>query len=73
MDRDKKYLQQMRQAQIREYFFGTPANALSPHTQQVEFDELIIYRIKDGMIFPRRAGEADVLRFGHAGLFPSWW
>ena len=54
VDRDKKYLQEMRQAQIREYFFGTAANALSPHTQLVDFTDTTIYRIRDGTVLPQR-------------------
>ena len=53
VDRDRKYLQAMRQAQIREYFFGTSANPLSPHTQLTDFHETTIYKVKDGANFPR--------------------
>ena len=73
VDRDKKYLQQMRQAQIKEYFFGMAANALSPHAQLIDFGDVTIYRFKDGRISPQRADEADISRLGHAGLLPSWW
>ncbi|MCJ1304751.1 Cleavage polyadenylation factor subunit clp1 [Hypocenomyce scalaris] len=44
VDRDEAYLKQFRQAQIREYFFGDPKITLSPHTQQVDFNQVIIYR-----------------------------
>ena len=44
VDRDSQYLQQLRQSQIREYFFGNAKNTLSPHSQFVNFDEVSIYR-----------------------------
>ena len=49
VDRDEKYLQQFRQAQIREYFFGTAKNTLSPHTQQIDFSQIKIYKLAEGM------------------------
>lgn len=47
VDRDNGYRQQFRQAQIREYFFGNANNTLSPHTQQVDFSQLSIYKLAD--------------------------
>ncbi|MCJ1382280.1 Cleavage polyadenylation factor subunit clp1 [Xylographa soralifera] len=47
VDRDSDYLQQFRQAQIREYFFGDARNPLSPHTQQIDFSDLSIYRVAE--------------------------
>ncbi|MCJ1409361.1 Cleavage polyadenylation factor subunit clp1 [Ptychographa xylographoides] len=47
VDRDSEYLQQFRQAQIREYFFGDTKNPLSPHTQQMDFSEVAIYRFAE--------------------------
>ncbi|MCJ1312243.1 Cleavage polyadenylation factor subunit clp1 [Agyrium rufum] len=44
VDRDKQYLQQMRLNQIREYFFGDVKNNLSPHTTQLDFSEVAIFR-----------------------------
>lgn len=38
-------MQQLRQAQIRSYFFGTPKNTLSPHTTTVEYGALHIYKV----------------------------
>jgi polyribonucleotide 5'-hydroxyl-kinase len=46
-DRDDTYLQQMRQAQIREYFFGDKRRTLSPHTQTVDFNSITIYKIRE--------------------------
>ena len=47
VDRDGEYMQQFRQAQIREYFFGDVRNPLSPHTQQLDFSEVVIYRFAE--------------------------
>lgn len=46
-DRDETYLQQTRQAQIREYFFGDKRRTLSPHTQTVDFSSITIYKIRE--------------------------
>jgi len=47
VDRDEGYLQQYRQAQIREYFFGDAKSTLSPHTQQVDFDQMSVYKLAE--------------------------
>ena len=44
VDRDLNYLQQVREAQIKEYFFGDDRNTLSPHSQQLDFSDVTIYR-----------------------------
>ena len=49
VDRDESYLQQLRQAQIREYFFGDAKNTLSPHTLQIDFTQFAIYKLAEGM------------------------
>lgn len=49
VDRDDTFMQQMREATIKEYFFGDAKRTLSPHTQLVNFDELSIYKVKEGM------------------------
>jgi polyribonucleotide 5'-hydroxyl-kinase len=49
VDRDEEYLRQYRQAQVREYFFGDSKSTLSPHTQQVDFNQLSIYKIAECM------------------------
>jgi len=52
VDRDGEYMQQFRQAQIREYFFGDVRNPLSPHTQQIDFSEVVIYRFAERTYLP---------------------
>lgn len=47
VDRDESYLKQYRQAQIREYFFGDSKITLSPHTQQVDFNQVTIYKLAE--------------------------
>ncbi|KAI9801747.1 MAG: Cleavage polyadenylation factor subunit clp1 [Sarcosagium campestre] len=51
VDRDESYMRQVRQAQIREYFFGDAKSALSPHTQQVDFDQMVVYKIHEETAF----------------------
>jgi polyribonucleotide 5'-hydroxyl-kinase len=48
VDRDDTFMQQMQEAGIREYFFGDTKRTLSPHTQQVNFDDATIYKIREG-------------------------
>lgn len=47
VDPDDAYLEQFRQAQIREYFFGDANSTLSPHTQQIDFSGVTIYKLAD--------------------------
>ena len=47
VDRDDDFRRQQKQAQIREYFFGDRKNTLSPHTQQIDFGQLNIYKLVD--------------------------
>lgn len=47
VDRDEAYLDQFRQAQIRRYFFGDAKNNLSPHTQQIDFSSVTIYKLTE--------------------------
>lgn len=48
VDRDEAYLKQVRQVQIREYFFGDAKRTLSPHTQTIDFGQITIYKIHQG-------------------------
>lgn len=45
--RDESFREQLCEALIKEYFFGTVGHTLSPATQQVDFDSLTIYRLGD--------------------------
>ena len=49
MDRDDAFMQQSREAAIREYFFGDLKRVLSPHNQFVNFDEVTVFKIGDGV------------------------
>ncbi|OAA43955.1 mRNA cleavage and polyadenylation factor IA/II complex [Beauveria brongniartii RCEF 3172] len=53
VDRDDSFTEHTREAVIKEYFFGDARRTLSPQIQQVDFDSLVIYRLR--------------LRNGHAG------
>ena len=50
VDRDDDFMQQSREASIKEYFFGDIKRTLSPHTQQIGFEDVTIYKIRDGML-----------------------
>ncbi|KAI9848023.1 MAG: Cleavage polyadenylation factor subunit clp1 [Sclerophora amabilis] len=51
VDRDDSYLQQARHTQMKEYFFGDPKRQLSPYSQQVDFNQLTIYKIHESTAF----------------------
>jgi polyribonucleotide 5'-hydroxyl-kinase len=53
VDRDDEFMQQSREASIKEYFFGDPKRTLSPHTQQISFDDATIFRIREGSLNQR--------------------
>jgi len=46
VERDTVYMKQLRTQQIRQYFFGTAKESLSPHSHSVTFGELNVYRAK---------------------------
>ncbi len=48
---DREALQNSLEASIKEYFFGDKKRTLSPHTQQVDFDTLTIYKSPDRELF----------------------
>ena len=53
VERDEGFMQPAREAVIKEYFFGDPRRTLSPFTQLVDFDSLLIYHIvEDCMPLP---------------------
>ena len=47
VDRDEAYMRQMREKQIRQYFFGDVRQALSPYTSTVGYDEVQIWRLHE--------------------------
>jgi polyribonucleotide 5'-hydroxyl-kinase len=49
VDRDDMFMQQTQEAAIKEYFFGDSKSTLSPHTQQMGFDDVTIYKIREGV------------------------
>ncbi|KAI5868371.1 Clp1-domain-containing protein [Durotheca rogersii] len=48
VERDQSFLQQAREATIKEYFFGSTVLTLSPFTQQLDFAALSIWRVSEG-------------------------
>ena len=49
VERDEEFMMQSRQAQVRNYFFGDAKRTLSPHTQVVDFSQLAIYSVREGI------------------------
>ncbi|KAJ1333240.1 polyribonucleotide 5'-hydroxyl-kinase [Microdochium nivale] len=56
-ERDAAFMQQVREAAIREYFFGDARSTLSPFTQQVDFAALSLWRISEDS--PNDGGNDD--------------
>ncbi|ORY09668.1 mRNA cleavage and polyadenylation factor IA/II complex [Clohesyomyces aquaticus] len=55
VDRDEAYMKQLRQAQIRAYFFGHGDHTLAPHSHMADYDELNIFRVFDPASDPNAA------------------
>ncbi|KAF4925430.1 mRNA cleavage and polyadenylation factor CLP1 [Colletotrichum viniferum] len=69
-ERDEGFMQQVCEASIKEYFFGTVGRTLSPATQQVDFDSLTIYRLGDNSTY---GGTDDGLtRVDSSQLMAHW-
>jgi polyribonucleotide 5'-hydroxyl-kinase len=51
VERDAVFMQHVREAAIREYFFGDGRSTLSPSTQTVDFTGVTVWRINDGMFY----------------------
>lgn len=51
MDRTDEYMKAFRHAQIRAYFFGYGENALAPHSQAADFNDLNIFKIIEGTFY----------------------
>lgn len=49
VERDEGFMQQVREAAIKEYFFGDARRTLSPFTLQVDFTDVTIYKIPERM------------------------
>ncbi|KAF7563357.1 hypothetical protein G7046_g771 [Stylonectria norvegica] len=47
VERDEVYMQHQREAAIKEYFFGDAKRTLSPLIQQVDFNDIVIYKTSD--------------------------
>lgn len=48
--RDTEFMKAVREAAIKEYFFGDAKRTLSPFTQSVSFDDVAIFKAPDGMV-----------------------
>ena len=52
VERDEGFMQQVQEAAIKEYFFGDARRTLSPSTQLVDSDSLVIYQPISDCICP---------------------
>ncbi|KAI9152164.1 mRNA cleavage and polyadenylation factor CLP1 [Paramyrothecium foliicola] len=68
VERDEAFLQQTREAAIKEYFFGDARRTLSPQIQQVDFDSLIIYKPSEYSSY----GEETMVREEPSSLLEHW-
>jgi polyribonucleotide 5'-hydroxyl-kinase len=59
VERDEVFMQQSREAAIKEYFFGDAKRTLSPLMQQVSFDSVVVYKI------PERKSTSSIHRTVH--------
>ncbi|EXF86400.1 pre-mRNA cleavage complex II protein Clp1 [Colletotrichum fioriniae PJ7] len=71
VERDVGYTQQACEASIKEYFFGSIGQTLSPATQQVDFDSLAIYKLGDYSMYGGGADES-LMRVDPAQLMAHW-
>ncbi|CAG9944955.1 unnamed protein product [Clonostachys rosea f. rosea IK726] len=58
--RDQNFMQHVREACIKEYFFGDARRTLSPQIQQADFDSLVIYRASEIVLNGFAREEASV-------------
>ncbi|KAK1543921.1 pre-mRNA cleavage complex II protein Clp1 [Colletotrichum paranaense] len=70
-ERDVGYTQQACEASIKEYFFGSIGQTLSPATQQVDFDSLAIYKLGDYSMYGGGADES-LMRVDPAQAMAHW-
>ncbi|KAL0768995.1 hypothetical protein CaCOL14_008303 [Colletotrichum acutatum] len=71
VERDVGYTQQACEASIKEYFFGSIGQTLSPATQQVDFDSLAIYKLGDYSMYGGGADES-LMRVDPAQAMAHW-
>jgi polyribonucleotide 5'-hydroxyl-kinase len=45
VDRDENYMRELRQSQVRQYFYGHGSMSLTPFSQFLDFNQVAIYRI----------------------------
>ncbi|KAK2031376.1 pre-mRNA cleavage complex II protein Clp1 [Colletotrichum zoysiae] len=69
-ERDVGFTQQACEASIKEYFFGSIGQTLSPATQQVDFDSLAVFRIGDYSVYGN--GDDGLMRIDPGQLMAHW-
>lgn len=72
VERDEAFLQATREASIREYFFGDAKRTLSPFTQQVDFDGVVIYKATDRMSPPFSSPKTQLFPLKQEHVSLTW-
>lgn len=52
VDRNPTFMQGVTEAAVKEYFFGDARRSLNPHTQQISFEAVSIWKVVEGPFFP---------------------
>jgi polyribonucleotide 5'-hydroxyl-kinase len=68
VDRDDTFMQLTNEAIAKQYFFGYEKTVLSPHTQTLGYDEVLIYKIREGMT-RSHVLKQSLPRIAHANTF----
>jgi polyribonucleotide 5'-hydroxyl-kinase len=73
VDRDDGFMQETREGAIKEYFFGDSKSTLSPHTQQMGFDDVTIYKINEGLWYTFLVSELRLTSRSKYNVIYAWW
>lgn len=52
VNRIPTFMQGVTEAAVKEYFFGDVRRSLNPHTQQISFEAVNIWKVVEGLFFP---------------------
>ncbi len=55
MPRDKQVRKNLQLLRVKEYFYGSIRNTLTPFSQVVSFSEIVVRRIEEGSLVPSSA------------------
>lgn len=51
VDRDDRFMRQLQEKKIKQYFFGDPRQTLSPHTSTLQFDQVQVWQYRAASTF----------------------